>query len=132
MTRLDKRSQNQTFSCRFFLRQIFRTWREVWYKDGHKRLPIDLEKWFTPLTLAIWYMDDGHLEKGVAPLFACESFTKEESNVIADIMLNKWQLKSYVNHNHRIRLCRESTRHFVELIEPYIVPCMRYKITLTP
>lgn len=132
VTRLDKRSQNQTFSCRFFLRQIFRPWREIWYPDGHKSLPTDIEKWFTPLSLAVWYMDDGHLEKGVVPLFACESFTKEESDVIASIMLNKWQLKSYVNHNHRIRLCRESTPHFIELVEPYIVPCMRYKITLTP
>ena len=132
VTRLDKRSGNQTFSCRFFLRQIFRSWRDIWYLDGHKTLPIDLAKWFTPLVLAVWYMDDGHLEKGVAPLFACESFTKEESNVLASIMLKKWQLKSYVNHNHRIRLCRESTRHFIELIEPYIVSCMRYKITLTP
>lgn len=132
VARLDKRSGNQTFSCRFFLRQIFRSWREVWYLGGHKRLPIDLDKWFTPLTLAVWYMDDGHLEKGVVPLFASESFTKEESEVISKIMLNKWQLKSYVNHNNRIRLCRESTRHFIELIEPYIVPCMRYKITLTP
>ena len=132
VTRLDKRSQNQTYSCRFFLRQIFRSWRNIWYLDGHKTLPTDLEKWFTPLTLAVWYMDDGHLEKGIVPLFASESFTKEESLVLSNLMYSKWQLKSYVNNNHRIRLCRESTRHFIELVEPYIVPCMRYKITLTP
>lgn len=132
VTRLDKRSQNQTFSCRFFLRQIFRSWRNIWYLDGHKTLPTHLEKRFTPLTLAVWYMDDGHLEKGIVPLFASESFTKEESIVLSDLMYSKWQLKSYVNNNHRIRLCRESTRHFIELVEPYILPCMRYKITLTP
>lgn len=103
VTRLDKRSQNQTFSCRFFLRQIFRSWRNIWYLDGHKTLPTDLEKWFTPLTLAVWYMDDGHLEKGIVPLFASESFTKEESIVLSNIMYSKWQLKSYVNNNHRIR-----------------------------
>ena len=132
VTRLDKRSQSQTFSCRFFLRQIFRPWRNIWYLDGHKRLPIDLEKWFTPLTLAVWYMDDGHLEKDIVPLFASESFTKEESIVLSNLMYKKWQLKSYVNNNHRIRLCRESARHFIELIEHYVVPSMRYKIALTP
>lgn len=132
VARLDKRNKNLTFSCRFFLRQIFRSWRNIWYLDGHKTLPTDLEKWFTPLTLAVWYMDDGHLEKGIAPLFASESFTKEESIVLSNIMYNKWQLKSYINNNHRIRICHESARHFIELVERYIVPSMRYKITLTP
>lgn len=132
VSRLDKRSQNQTFSCRFFLKQIFRTWRNIWYLNGHKILPTDIEKWFTPLTLAVWYMDDGHLEKGVAPLFACESFTQEESSALASIMSKKWQLKCYVNNNNRIRISRESSRHFIEIVDPYIVPSMRYKITLTP
>ena len=31
VTRLDKRSGKQTHSVRFFLRQIFRSWRSVWY-----------------------------------------------------------------------------------------------------
>ena len=34
------------------------------YKDGKKRIPIDIEDFLTPLSLAIWVMDDGHKSRG--------------------------------------------------------------------
>ena len=132
VTRLDKRSGKITTSYRFFLRQIFQSWRQAWYPDNIKSIPDNLEEWFTPLSLAVWYMDDGHLNNGRAPLFASENFTKDEASRRSNLLSKNWNLISYINQNNRIRLSQRSTQDFVRLVEPHIVPSMRYKITLTP
>jgi len=132
VVRFDSRSKKETFSHRFFLRQIFQSWRYIWYPNGHKTLPDNIIEWFTPLTLAVWYMDDGHLEKGLAPLLASENFSLDDVNKLANILSQKFDLKVYVNKNRRIRLSRSSTEDFIRLVEPYILSAMRYKITLTP
>jgi hypothetical protein len=132
VTRFDHRKGTITKSNRFFLRQIFQSWRYVWYHSGCKHLPDHLEQWLTPLALAVWYMDDGHLDKGLAPLFACESFSLDETKLLAKILKCKYHFVVYVNKNKRIRFSRQSTKQFIWLVEPYILPCLRYKVTLTP
>jgi hypothetical protein len=29
---------------------------------------LELKPWFSPLLLAVWYMDDGHLDRNTYPL----------------------------------------------------------------
>ena len=125
--RFDKRSGRYTTSHRFFLRQYFQKWRQVWYPQGIKSIPDDLSKWFTPLSLAVWYMDDGHLNNGKSPLFASENFC---SNDLAKIIaiLQKWDLNCSLSHNNRLRILHNSTSHFMELIKPHILESLRYKI----
>ncbi|MCK9154650.1 MAG: hypothetical protein M0P12_00900 [Paludibacteraceae bacterium] len=41
---------------------LFLGFYDRFYKDGEKILPIDFEVVFNPRILAVWYMDDGHLE----------------------------------------------------------------------
>lgn len=132
VVRFDKRSQKETVSYRFFLRQIFRPWRKVWYPGDLKHIPDDIYNWFTPLSLAVWYMDDGHLISGKAPIFASENFTKNEVLKISCFLKEKWNLLNFVQSNNRIRISQRSAQDFVKLIKQYITPSMRYKITLTP
>jgi len=78
VVRHDKRNNRYNNSYRFFLRQFFRSWRKIWYPNDIKTIPDNIDQWFTPLSLAVWYMDDGHLFKGKMPLIASECFTRED------------------------------------------------------
>lgn len=125
--RFDNRNGHYSISHRFFLRQFFRSWRSIWYPEDTKCIPIGIEKWFTPLSLAVWYMDDGHLDKGLAPLIASESFCHYDLLRMQSILL-KWNIKSSLRNNNRLRILQSSTQDFMRLIKPYIVKSMRYKI----
>lgn len=125
--RVDKRNGQTTTSYRFFLKQFFRSWRECWYPHGYKAIPDNVMQWFSPLSLAVWYMDDGHFYKGKTPLFASESFSAIELNTIIQI-LRKWNLESRLTRNNRLQILQSSTSQFMRLTSPYIVECMRYKI----
>lgn len=127
VTRFDKRSGQTTTSYRFFLRQFFRSWRQIWYPEGIKIIPDDTEKWFTPLSLAVWYMDDGHLYKGKYPLIASESFVYSDLVTMIQI-LNKWNLDCELTKNNRLRILQSSVGNFIRLVSPYITNDMRYKI----
>lgn len=58
--RFDQRYAKVYSQTRFWLRQYFRPWRKLFYPRGKKIFPEDFEKYFSPLSLAVWYMDDGN------------------------------------------------------------------------
>jgi len=78
VSRLDKRFGTKTVSYRFFLRQYFRPLRRLFYRGSKKIIPDSLDSVLCPLTVAIWYMDDGSLDKGKYPLFMTDSYSLED------------------------------------------------------
>lgn len=118
--------------------------RRVVYKDkkilGNRKLLNRL----TPMGIAIWYMDDGHInirknKEGRVHGFyikisTCES--KEEVQTIIDYFKEVWHINFYMFHGgHKedsYSLCcgtKEGLK-FIELVKPYVeqVPSMLHKI----
>ena len=102
---------------------------------GKKLLP-QLIKEITPLSLAIFYMDDGSLEhtdfQKDRVLFAiCDYTEKQDCEIICDCF-RKFNIepKLYTDTNgyNRIRLNTKEAYKFFDLIEQYIPPIMRYKL----
>lgn len=121
-----------------------RVLRRVVYKDkkviGNRKLLNRL----TPMGIAIWYMDDGHLnirrsKNGKIHGFYIKISTcepKEEVQTIIDYFKEEWNINFYMFHegkrNNSYSLCcgtKEGLK-FIELIKPYVqqVPSMIYKI----
>lgn len=118
--------------------------RRVVYKDkkilGNRKLLNRL----TPMGIAIWYMDDGHInirknKEGRVHGFyirisTCEP--KEEVQTIIDYFKEVWHINFYMFHEGRkedsYSLCcgtKEGLK-FIELVKPYVeqVPSMLHKI----
>lgn len=118
--------------------------RKVVYKDkktlGNRKLLNRL----TPMGVAIWYMDDGHLnirksKEGrvhgfYVKISTCEP--KEEVQIIIDYFREVWDINFYMFHEGRKKdsysLCcgtKEGLK-FIKLVEPYVkqVPSMLHKI----
>lgn len=115
------------------------------YRDGRSIKKVT-RKWLSLMTIeavAWWYMDDGSLapETGYTT-FHTEGFTEPEVR-----LLSLWLKKTFGIHN-KIRTVKSrskpgtyywiihlnypATRKLFDLIQPYVLPCMRYKVMLSP
>lgn len=95
-----------------------------------KIIPPDLDQYITPLTLAIWIMDDGSLNS-VNMRIATMSFTEQEHYILQDYMYRIFGLKSKViPFSEYFQLCldKENTQKLSDIIRPYVVSCMQYKV----
>ena len=121
--------------------------RAHFYPNGKKIVPRDIARELvSPLTLAVWFMDDGSLDYRVKDHYNFALSTNAFS--IADNELLREALERNFNLHVSIQtpLCRgkrypeiyigaKARDRFLELIEPYVIPCFRYKIpplTVTP
>ena len=123
--RFDKRFSKRYISYRFWTRQYFLSWREKFYKDDKKIVPKDIR--LTPLSLAIWYMDDGCLSDNHC-IIATDGFSKEDIIFLQDAFLKRFLIKSSVKNGSKIAIKRESFNTFFSLVNPYILSSMRHKI----
>ena len=71
--------------------------RKVFYPDGKKRIPNDLEKYLTPFMLAVWYMDDGYYYKrDKCSYLYLGNVSKEEANIVSSAIKEKFSIFSNV------------------------------------
>jgi hypothetical protein len=120
-----------------------------WYKWDSKsnkyikKLPDNIYDLLTPIGLAHWYMDDGYLIISENNFYLCtDNFTKSETEYLVFILRDKFNIScnikkrryfdKYNNEiiHYRIRLIPKSCPDFVNIIKPYIIPCMLYKINI--
>lgn len=86
-----------------------------------------LDKIDSPIALAFWFMDDG-CNDGV---LATNGFTLNEVELLQEWLNKKWNIWSSIQKNrlnHVLYIKQESRKHFEELIFPYIIPSMYYKL----
>lgn len=110
---------------------FFSEMRQKFYPQGEKIFP-DLDS-FSPLTLAIWYMDDGCWNHKVEYIYlSTESFSEAANHRIAEILLQHYGIEAKV-YKHKaqftIAMNRDASSKFFNLVRPYIHPSMMYKIT---
>jgi len=114
------------------------------YETGKKNITQEILDNLTDLSVAVWYMDDGTTDwcyqsrqqgwksKPTAGL-CTDSFSKQECELIQSWFLQKYNLKTYLRQRdkkerYRIRFDTEETVNFFEIIKPYIIASMRYKV----
>ncbi len=101
------------------------------YHNKHKTVPKDLE--LNPIILAVWFMDDGS-KSGSNVYLNTQQFSMKEQRRLLHA-LRKMGLKARLNKDkkyYRIRFLKESVSKFNKIIEPHIIPSMRYKLSYDP
>lgn len=110
----------------------FRALKAIWYPKNKKVVPYIHR--LTEVMMAVWYMDDGCLlnSRPNVPKIEISMNSFDEENVDRMIMmLNRDFSITATKRNHigwRLRMNTENSAIFFELISPYIVPQMRYKL----
>jgi hypothetical protein len=109
-----------------------------------KDVPGKIEKFLTPAAVAYWYMDDGSLKylgKSNAMRICTESFSDDGVRRLEKALKNLYNIeathtqKNKILHGKkvpvglRLAINEKPSAAFRELIEPYLVDCMRYKVS---
>ena len=97
-----------------------------------KIIPDNIVQYLTPLSLAIWIMDDGSLNSNINMRIATMCFTEKEHYMLQDYLYVIFDLKSKVMSYGKkyFQLCfdKENTQKLSDIIRSHVVPCMQYKI----
>jgi len=114
-----------TFSSLNWLHESF------YSNDKIKHLPISLLKYYLePVTLAIWFMDDGS-KLGSGFKIAINCFNLIELEQLCKLLYDKFNLNCSLHKdklNWTIYIKKSSAKEFANLIEPYMLNSMKYKL----
>lgn len=111
----------------------FRFYAQQFYKNRKKIVPKLIHRWLTPLTLAVWFMDDGSIKSKnhKAKIINTQSFSKEDIERLINVLLVKYGVKAKLRkqkEGYQIYLLSETIEKFEDLISPYIISSMQYKL----
>ena len=100
------------------------------YKNGVKILPEGIFELFTPRMMAVWFMDDGS-NADVGFTLSTHGFQESEQSMIVKFLEEKYDVSATIvkdRTKQKIYIGRNDYEAFKEIIEPYIIPSMIYKI----
>ncbi len=127
--------QEKTNSWRFrtISHKDFNVFRKLFYPDGYKRIPINIDEILNdPLSLAVWYMDDGSLNsRKDSFILNTQSFSIEDNLKLQNCLRSNFGLNLTINRDKkyfRLYVSKKSAQHFQDLIKDYVIADMRRKL----
>ena len=126
--------QNGRKAYRFFTRQHPEITKLMnkFYKFGRKIIPKDLK--LDPVILAVWFMDDGSKARKSDVYLNTQQFSFLDQKRFL-YLLRQMGLKARLNKDkkyYRIRFLKESVPKLNQIIAPFIVESMKYKLSYDP
>ena len=100
------------------------------YREGCKRIPNDLN--LTPLSMAVWVMDDG-CKSHRAMYFNTQQFSMGEQKLLMDRLARQFEIRTSLNRDKqyvRIRIAVESVPKLYDLVKTHLLPQFQYKFPL--
>lgn len=116
------------------------------YQDNIKEVSKDLLESLSPLSIAVWFQDDGMVDwghrnkiKGINSLpsfkFCTDSFSLKSCENIQEWFKEKYGIDTQLSRRvlldrvgYRIEIAKNSINDFIELIKEYMLPMFYYKI----
>ncbi len=109
--------------------------RDPFYEGRRKRVPETIESLLTsPKSLAVWLMDDGSCDRRQGSIkLEMQCFTIEELERLQQTLWNNFGLdtsihKSTARKAHWLYFTVGEAQKLCQLVEPYILSVMRYKL----
>lgn len=104
---------------------------EIFYQDGKKIIPENIAEYLAnPVTIAVWFMDDGNIS-GSGFNLNTQSFTLAENQLLVETLKDIWGLKSSIHMNHgypRLYVQARSAGKFADMVRAHILPELTYKL----
>jgi hypothetical protein len=108
------------------------------HEYGRKIVNKDILGMINEFGLAIWFMDDGHCDRGTAGYINSLGFTKEENELIVEWLWARFNIRANIvkagnSRNgvtplYRIRLSSTTWDKFCNIVEPHMHPSLMYKL----
>ena len=131
--------QEKTNSWRFrtLSHKEFGVFRDLFYPNGHKKVPNNINELLNdPLSLAIWYMDDGSLNsRKDSFILNTQSFSRDDNIKHQNCLRKNFGVNVTINRDRkywRLYVSKKSARHFQNLIKDYVIADMNRKLLVAP
>lgn len=112
---------------------IFDHYRGIFYQGRKKIVPktiVDLLK--DPLSLAVWYMDDGYKRTDNSGLYLCTSaFTNREHSLLQNCLSKNFGIETnihYAGGYARLHIPSRCKYMFCDQIRQFVIPSLEYKL----
>jgi len=135
--KIKERAVNSKVYQKYWFRTLslssFRFYHHQFYQENKKVVPKLVHKWLTPLALAIWFMDDGSIKSKYhkARIINTQRFKKSDVERLISVLSEKYGVSAKLRkqkEGYQIYLLSETINRFVEIVKPYIIPSMMYKL----
>jgi hypothetical protein len=132
----DQRLGEKCFPCVQFATRtspLFTEWHARFYRE-RKIVPLDIAHYLTPLSLTVWFMDDGAADHAGATL-QTHSFTGEEVELLVQSLQDSFGLAVNPRRNRGrwiIYVRSAGMGRLRGILEPHLLPGFAYKIGLEP
>lgn len=116
---------------RFFTRSlpVLTPFYNLFYQSGKKIVPVKII--LRPLTLAVWFMDDGSKSWNSFYLNSQKFDTASQNNLIG--ALENLGITSSLHKDKeyfRLHINNKGSARFKEIIKPYVIASMQYKLLI--
>lgn len=106
---------------------------DLCYPSGRKDVCKEWSDLLSPLSLAVWYMDDGSRNKRYHTIVLCtNSFSREGQLLLIDALLSRFGVKAVLeprrNNQTVLRINASQAQKFLDIVSPHIPDCMSYKL----
>ncbi len=113
-----------------------RFYAQQFYQNGKKVVPKFIAKMVTPLSLAVWFMDDGSLKSKFhrARIINTQCFNELDLKRLQEMLLKKFNINTTLRNQKegkQIYIPSTDIEKFISIIKSYIHNSMEYKIKLT-
>lgn len=133
---LDRRNGRTYRHFRFATRTIseLNEYRQVFYDGGGKTIPKHIDKLMTkPLTLAVWYMDDGHRRTDCrAVRLNTQSYALEEQLLLQSCLAKNFDIRVRIHKvtrgMHVLYVPSDEAERFCDVIRPHVIASMKHKL----
>jgi hypothetical protein len=124
-----RRGNGERTACRFVTRSlpVLTPYYRLFYGTGRKEVP---ELSLSALSLAVWFMDDGCKSRNAVYLNTQQFDSCSQQRLLA-MLREQWSIAATLNKDksyQRIRVSVAGTVRLVKLVEPYVLPELRYKL----
>jgi hypothetical protein len=127
------RGNAPTYTFSTITHPYLRALRDLCYPEGKKRVTMPWLEQLTPLSLAVWFLDDGSRNRRYGTITLCtNSFSYDEQELMRSVFLSRFGLDARIeprrNGQFNLRINASRAGAFLALIAPHVPDCMVYKL----
>lgn len=110
-----------------------RFYGQQFYENKTKVIPKIIDKLLTPLSIAVWFMDDGSIKSKVHKSYVIHTngYSKSDLERVVVVFKKKFGIRVGIHKQYnqfRLYIYTESASTFKKLVEQYVVPELQYKL----
>jgi len=106
--------------------------RKIFYPDEKKEIPEELEKYVSPLMLAVWYMDDGYYyQRDRCSYLYLGNVSLKEAKIVSSVFLGEFNIATQVlqkKKGYAVYFSPKEAQKLKTIIKGHILSQFNYKL----